>query len=450
MKMKKFALRGLAVLAIVVALCIFFSGTIRSLTTPKVRFAQAKMGKMEVETELKGKVVFPETEELKLPLPEGLSLTVTRVRVAAGDQVKKGGTLLNAKVSDAEKSLENLQKEMTTVRKDLRTQERKTENLRLTRGELSWQAAWEKDDAARAAVTEARVNLQAALQQAGLSLKEDGSLPKKAGDDIKELWNTWQETQKAAQEAGTALAALDRYAIPEETWTAMQQKKDNERKLAQLEDQMTEIQVWSKTSEKITSPRAGYVAEISLEKGATIDRDTVVLKLTAKDAPPVIRVDLSEVKQEVKPGMSLTLDTDTWGSTIVKVVNTGLSSDGHPYADAEITSDAIFALGNVSTMMKNEIKARLVTRSQDSTCLLPASAVRGSGKDRYVYVGRTESSTFGGSGMKVEKMKVTVLAESGSTASVAEDLTYEKVLYMEDRTLTEGGTVMEYSKDSAK
>ena len=50
MSMKKFALKGLVILAAAVALCIFFSGTVRTLTTPKVRFAQAKMGRMEQET----------------------------------------------------------------------------------------------------------------------------------------------------------------------------------------------------------------------------------------------------------------------------------------------------------------------------------------------------------------------------------------------------------------
>ena len=50
--------------------------------------------------------------------------------------------------------------------------------------------------------------------------------------------------------------------------------------------------------------------------------------------------------------------------------------------------------------------------------------------------------------MTVEKMNVTVLAESGSTVSVAEDLTSRKVLYMEDRTLTEDGAVMEYIKEA--
>ena len=97
--MKKMALRGLLILAAVVALCIFFSGTVRTLTTPKVRFAQVKMGKFEQSTSLTGKVVFPETEEIRIQVPEGMLLTVTRVKASAGDKVKAGDTLLTAKVS---------------------------------------------------------------------------------------------------------------------------------------------------------------------------------------------------------------------------------------------------------------------------------------------------------------------------------------------------------------
>lgn len=450
MKMKKFALRGMVILAIVVALCIFFSGTIRTLTTPKVRFAQAKMGKMEQETQLTGKVVFPETEELKLEIPEGLSLTVTRVHVAAGDQVKAGETLLTTKVTDAEKTLESLRKDSAAAQKELRTLEKKTADVRLTRGEQSWQAAWEREDGAREAEREARVNLAAALRQEGLTWNGEKSLPEGASEGVAALFEAWGQAAAELEEAGAELAALERYAIPEETWTALQQKKEAQQKLADLETQMTTLQVLQKTMEKIPASRAMYIAEISLEKGATIDGDTVVLKMTAEGSAPVIRVDLSDVKQEVKPGTSISLEADTWSRPTVKIISTGLTNEGHPYGDAEITKDAIYALGSVGTMMKNELKARMTTRSQDATCLLPASAVRGSGDSRYVYVGQSEGSAFGGSRMVAQKMDVTVLAESGSTVSIAEDLSYQKVLYMEDRALTEGGAVMEYAKDAGK
>ena len=81
MTLKKFALRGLIVLAAVIALCVLFSGTFRSLTTAKVSKAEAKNGKLETATVLMGKVVFPEEEEITIRVPDELSLTVQRLYV---------------------------------------------------------------------------------------------------------------------------------------------------------------------------------------------------------------------------------------------------------------------------------------------------------------------------------------------------------------------------------
>ena len=449
MKMKKFALRGLVFLAIAVALCIFFSGTIRTLTTPKVRFAPVKMGKMEQETPLTGKVVFPEEEEFILDIPEGISLTVTRVYPAAGAKVKKGDTLITTKVTDGEKTLESLKKDAQTAQKELRTLEKKLEGLRLTRGEQQWQEAWEAEDSAREAERAARVSLQAALSQAGIALEEN-ALPADAGEEIQGLYDAWKASESALARAAEALKALDRFAIPEDTWTAMQQQREQTEKLAEAEEKMTQLQVLAKTAEKVTAPRTAYITEVKVEKGSSLDGDTVILKMTAEGKEPVIRFDLSEVKQEVAQGTTILLESDGWSRPSVKVTGTGLTIEGRPFADAEITQDTIYSLGSVAAMMKNEIKGSLITRSSSATCLVPASAVRGSGDSRYVYIGQTESSAFGGSQMKVSKMNVTVLAENGSTVSLAEDLTYVKVLYMEDRALTEDGTVMEYTKDSAQ
>ena len=72
--------------------------------------------------------------------------------------------------------------------------------------------------------------------------------------------------------------------------------------------------------------------------------------------------------------------------------------------------------------------------------------MRGSGDGRYVYIGEQETSAFAGTRIVVRKMDVTVLAESATTVSISEDLTYNKVLYMEDRVISEGGTVMLYEE----
>jgi len=447
--MKKIALKGLLIVAVVVALCIFFSGTIRTMTTPKVRFAQVRMGKMELESELTGKVVFPETEEYKLKLPEGVSLTVTAVRVSKGDRVRKGATMLNARVTDGEKTLESLQAEVDTAWKELRELEKKTGEIRLTQQEQQWQAVWEAVDAARTVERDARVNLTVALTAEGLELTEDGRLPEGVKDETKELFDTWKIAEQALKQVSEKLSALDRYAIPNDTWTPIQKMKEYREKIETAEKKMTEIRVLMKTTEKITAPRDCYLASFNVEKGESINRDTVIAELTAEGKDPVIRVDLTGLKQGVETGASLTVIAENGNNPTTKIIDTGLTTDGHPYADAEITNDVTYALGNVSAMMKNDLKTRLVTRAKTSTCLLPATAVRGSGSNRFVYVGENKSSTFGGNQMVVRKVNVTVLAESGVTASINENMTDQRVLYMEDRALNEGGAVMEYMKEAA-
>jgi multidrug efflux pump subunit AcrA (membrane-fusion protein) len=447
--MKKIALKGLLIVAIVVALCIFFSGTIRTMTTPKVRFAQVRMGKMEMVTELTGKVVFPETEEWRLKLPEGVSLTVTAVRVSKGDRVKKGATMLNARVTDGEKTLESLRTEVDTAWKELRELEKKTGEIRLTQQEQQWQAAWEAEDEARTAERNARVDLTATLVAEDLELTEDGKLPEGAKDETKALFDTWKIAEKALNQASAKLSELDRYAIPNDIWSPIQKMKEYRKKIETAEKKMTEIQVLMKTTEKITAPRDCYIASLNVEKGGSINRDTLIAELTAEGKDPVIRVDLTDLKQEVENGANLTVIAEKGNNPTTKIIDTGLTPDGHPYADAEITNDVTYALGNVAAMMKNDLKTRLVTRAKTSTCLLPATAVRGSGSNRFVYVGENRSSTFGGNQIVVRKVNVTVLAESGATVSINENMTDQRILYMEDRALNEGGTVMEYMKEAA-
>ena len=143
MQLRKTALRGMIVLAVVIGLCLLFSGTLRTLTTPKVRIAQAKQGRFEAVTDLTGRVTFPSTEEMNLTVPESLSLTVTRVLATPGKQVKEGEKLLTCVVTDAEKTLQTLQQNWDAAREALDEWNRKNGDLRLSRQETLWKEAWE-------------------------------------------------------------------------------------------------------------------------------------------------------------------------------------------------------------------------------------------------------------------------------------------------------------------
>ena len=60
MKLKKIALRGLIGVAVLVALCMFFSGTIENITTPKVKLAKPSRGKLVEKLELNAALAYPD------------------------------------------------------------------------------------------------------------------------------------------------------------------------------------------------------------------------------------------------------------------------------------------------------------------------------------------------------------------------------------------------------
>ena len=207
---------------------------------------------------------------------------------------------------------------------------------------------------------------------------------------------------------------------------------------------MTALQLLSREVSHVYAQHDAYIAEVTVEKGGTVGASTVVLKMTKEGVSPVIRADISNVKQSVAAGSVVTINTDRYGRLETAVVNTGVSADGTRYADVAVTQDIIDSNGSVTNMMQRDLTVRLTTRAQEATFLIPAAAVRGSGNDRYVYVAQSVSSTFGGTQLKVVKQTLTVLNESSSIVSVSEDLSRSSIIYMEDRAINEGDTVMEY------
>lgn len=442
--MKKIAVRAMIVLAIVVALCMFFSGTIRTITTPKVRFTSARQGKFEMVTELTGSVHFKDAEELKLNnVPQDAILTVNRVYVKAGDKVDEGDKLFAMTVVDYDKTLQTLQSDYDAAEASLRDLIRKNGEVRLTRNEQAWMEAYYAAQEASQKKRDCRVEVQALLALEGLEMPDEG-FPEGASDELIAAIEARDEAEAESDAADEALDKLNRYAIDDSTWTYLTQRRDFEDKMASTEASMTQLTLTAREVREVRAAHEGYVTEVLVEKGGAADATTVLLKQTPQDGAPVIRTDISDVKQSVAAGSVVSVETSRWGRLDTAVIDTGVTSAGGRYADVTITDDIIQANGSVSSMMQGDIKLRLTTRAQEATCLISPSAVRGSGDDRYVYVVSKESSTFGGTQMKVQKMSVTVLNESASAVSVAEDLSRSQIIYMEDRALSEGDAVMEY------
>ena len=158
----------------------------------------------------------------------------------------------------------------------------------------------------------------------------------------------------------------------------------------------------------------------------------------------MLRADLTGVEKNVAEGMTVTVSSDRYGSLETKVLSVGMDAEGKKYADVELTDDIIQSMGSVYSMTVEDTPLVLVNRAKQQTTLLSASAVHGSGTDRYIYTVDTTYSNFGNSKMTVHKMSVTVLAEAGGVASIQEDVGYYSIAYMEDRPINDGDAVMLY------
>ena len=72
------------------------------------------------------------------------------------------------------------------------------------------------------------------------------------------------------------------------------------------------------------------------------------------------------------------------------------------------------------------------------------SAVRGHGDERYVFTAKMERNSFGQTVYIVEKAPVTVVDETSEYISVSSTDRIGQIIYMEDRAIAEGSTVIPY------
>ena len=445
--MKRFAIKGLAALAAVVALCMFFSGTMKTLSTAKVKIVTAKSGKLEERLSLEGTLVFPETEEIGVSgLSAGQSVTVRRVRVAKGRRVKAGDVLLEGEVEGLEAKLDELTKTCEDAQKELLELERKNGEMRLKRTEELWIEAYDALAAAKAAQLEAQTALVVAARMADVEL-DGGRLPE--GVKEEELLACQQAADDADAAAAQALRSFqsaNRLGISEDVVTAITKTRELEAKISDAQAQIAELTVLRERARAVVAPHDGTIVEVSVKAGDSIGEQTVAVVMSADKSRGVLRVQTDSTDRRIEKGTQTEAGNDGGKTVTKKVTDTGVTEEGKPYVDIELSDKDITSLGGAASLMSTPVKVTVSYRASSSTTLLPVSAVRGTGEQRYVYVISDTQNALGEQTLKVTKQDVKVLAEVGGTASLETDLSRQRIAYMEDRPIEDGSEVMLYAK----
>lgn len=445
--MKKKAVKGLVALAVTVCLCMFFSGTIKTLTTAKVKLVTAKQGKLEENIDLQGTLIFPQTQEITVDaIPADTSVVVRRMRVTQGRQVKEGDTLFEAEVSGGEEKLDELRKTYDASQEEMLTLERKNANLRMTRQEQAWIAAYDALGEAKAAVRDARSALEVRAQITGVELS-DGQVPEEVEDKAllaaAEALAQAQEHEEAAQ---ALYDSANRLGIRDSVVDYITKSRELKEKMDETEKSMTELSVLMETVKAVTAPYDGFVVEVSAKAGDTLTAKTAVVTMNEEKSRGVLRADVSELSRTVEEGTSVSIERSNGRSVSAKVTDLTINEEGKNCIDVELSDREIANLGGAAKLMRDGIQMTASYRAGSSTTLLPVSAVRGTGDDRYIYVVQETQNALGKNVMTVVRQDVTVLAEVGSTASIEEDIGRQRVAYMEDREIGENSEVMTYAE----
>lgn len=444
--MKKMAIKGLVTLAAVVALCMFFSGTIKTISTAKVKLVTAKQGKLEEEIKLSGNLTFPETEDVKLALASDQSVTIKRVRVAKGRRVAAGDVLFEAEVSGYDKEMESLRGEYDAAQKELMELERKNGDVRLKRTEEILVEAYDALAKSKDDCMTAQTQLEVAAKLAGVTLS-GGRLPSGETDETLTAAQKAVDAAQAAQdEAQKKFNSANRLGISENVINYITQSRQLNEKLATTQEKITALDVMAQQARQVTAPHDGYIVEINVKAGDSYDGKTAALVISSESGDAVLRADTSKIEKKIDKGTQVTVKRDSDKTLTKKVTDSGVNEEGKRYIDVKLTDKDITNLGGGAALFSAAVEMTASYRASSSTTLLPASAVRGSGDSRYVYIVSEESNALGQRVLKVKKQDVKVLSEVGSTVSIQDDLSRQRVAYMEDRAISDGSEVMVYGE----
>ena len=446
------ALKALLVLAVVVALCMYFSKTIQTITTPKVKLVQTSTGRVEQKIQVDAKPYFPVKTEVTLKRAEDTPITVDKVYVSAGLYVEAGDTLFTANVNDydtKEKDLRTKYKEAAQKLIDLDIANRKS-SKQSKRNEL-YEVMLDAQDAQAAAESDAR--LAAAAEGVDLTFDQDtwAAIAKQKGGSQ----SLMALIAKAATAKATFATARDAFyqsyenktlKVTDEVFKYINDRNTIVKEMRDISDDMVDLLEGKQALSTIKAESAGYIVAMDVKEGQSYDGKASAYTIAKKEDAPILRADVTDLKKDVAEGAKVEAQGD-YQTLKTKVTAVTLDNDGRQYAEIELTDDILLAAGGMAKLISTgSIDVDIVFRSKKNATLIPASALRSEGEGNdYVFVIEYSGGGFLSSGgMIARKTSVTVIDRGDKVVSVQEDLSYQQIIDRADRTVEDGKAVMEY------
>lgn len=453
MKLKRLALRGLVILLVAVALCMFFARTVQTITTPKVRLYSPGQGRLEQEISLRAAVYFPETEEITVAEAKEAPITVEKIHVQPGSYVTAGQTIFTAVIPSYDEDMKTLREEYAAKAQELTDLD--IANRKLSKesrqNELYEEMIDAQDDLSDKTYTARRLALDAGITLAGevtgwrKQLSAVEGVPDAAFTAVDEAVAA-KKTFDAARDAFFEVYENRKLRVSEEVFEYIKQRTKLTEEMQEISDKMLALDARVKSVGQVCAPHSGWIISVAVNEGDSYDGVTAAYVISAEACEAVLRADMTGVNRTIAEGTRVTIKGDD-DDERSKTAGSMIGADGTRYLLIALTES--MALEDSTTLRQiitaEGVDVSITYRAQKSNTLLPASAVRTDGEESYVYlVARGQGGFMSASGLTVTRTPVTIVDRNDKQVAVAEDLTYQDVAYQEDRALSDGAAVMEY------
>lgn len=432
--MKRKALKGLLILLCVLVICFFFSGTVKTLTTAKVKLTSVQWGKLKSTLNLTGYLTFSQTEGVAFPsVPEGVSFTVGKVYAAPGAFVQAGETLFDTEITGLQEAREAQESALLAAEKEMLALERQYAGLRLTRSDQAWLEAYDALLSARQEAWKKQIALNAA--------------EKNTGPDSPEFADAQAALTNARQTEEQAQSALDRAAragITEDAYQYTMQKRRLEETMKAAARRLTDLKTAQETMGSVRAAHDGYVVEVLMSPGDAWDGIRPALTVSADNADCIFRAALPDDARPIAPGTAVQIAGRGDAQVKADVTALGYDKDGKTTVGVTVKQEDVSKLGAGYRLMRQGVNMTVNWAADSAASLLPAAAVRGSEGNRYVFTVSSSYNAFGQRVSVLQKQSVEVLDAAGDMVALNGLGDMMQVAYMEDRNIAEGSEVMEY------
>lgn len=440
MKGRTIAIKGMLILLCVIFVCIFFSGTIKTIVTPKVQFITVKNGRLTHHYQYTGSIVYPGAEDFYHSVSQ--SVIITDVHVHPGDTVNAGDVLFSMQylnATETENQLVNAYHHALLQRMDF---EQEYTGYQPDPRALEYRNA--HSVLQRATIKEGEASLLVSrILPEGVVVPEQG-YPQGVTASTQQAIDAWRE---AAAEKATAKAAFDAlassYTLSETDQQYYIRDQETSEAINATGSALNAFFLEQEKLKAVCAPRECTIATVHVRTGSTYDGGTSLCMLMDTDSVPVIEIVTENMERVMSHGMVVDIITP-WGDFHSEVIESGLTATGSPYAYIAIP-DTLADKG-ISAALPGEtgVTINVAMQSENTYSLVPVSAIHGSGSNRYVYVVEESKTALGGSELHVSRLNITVVDEADGFVAVEEKLTRVQLAYLEDRPLSDGCAVMGY------